>query len=351
MADILDIFNQDAFKAIELTAGIQRNPFQPVGLGELKLFAPTPIRTTALAIEERTGQLKLIPLSERGTEGTQRTTEKRKMRYFDVPRLMHDDTLYASELQGVREFHDGNQVQSTLMQVQTEVGRRLYGPTGLLASVEYTKEYMRLGALQGLMLDPKDGSVQYNWFDEFQIAQAAEVGFNLAAQTANSLRPICNAISRVMQRKAQGAWLPGTKVGALCGDSFYDLFTNHVDVIRTFINWSDARDLRNGGQGGAFKDFDFADITWINYRGSDDNATVKVADDKVKFFPIGAPGVFQEAMAPGETMDWVNTPGLPVYVLPILDIQRRMWWKQEAYAYPLFICTRPEMLLSGRSEA
>lgn len=351
MADILDIFNQDAFKAIELTAGIQRNPYAPVGLGTLKLFTPNPIRTTALAVEERKGQLVLIPLSQRGTEGTQRTTEKRKMRYFDVPRLMHDDTLYASELQGVREFHDGNNVQTTFMQVQDEVGRRLYGPTGLLSSVEYTKEYMRLGAIQGLMLDPKDGSQLYNWFDEFQIAQAPEVGFNLAAGVVNSLRPICNAISRAMQRKAQGAWLPGTQVGALCGDAFYDAFTNHTDVIRTFLNWADARDIRNGGQGGAFKEFEFDDIVWINYRGSDDNTTIKVPDDKVKFFPIGAPGVFQEAMAPGETMDWVNTPGLPAYVLPILDIQRRMWWKQEVYAYPLFICVRPEMLLSGRSEA
>jgi len=40
-----------------------------------------------------------------------------------------------------------------------------------------------------------------------------------------------------------------------------------------------------------------------------------------------------------------------VYVLPIFDIQRRMWWKMEAYAYPLLICTRPEVLLSGRAGA
>jgi hypothetical protein len=71
----------------------------------------------------------------------------------------------------------------------------------------------------------------------------------------------------------------------------------------------------------------------------------------VKFFPENAPGIFSEAMAPGETVDWVNTPGKPVYILPIFDTQRRMWWKQEAYAYPLFICKRPEVLQRGRSEA
>ena len=115
--------------------------------------------------------------------------------------------------------------------------------------------------------------------------------------------------------------------------------------------WSDARALRDGSQGAAFDSFDFAGITWLNYRGSDDNSTIKIADDKVKFFPVGAPGIFREAMAPGETVDWVNTPGKPVYVLPIFDQLRRRWWKMETYAYPLFICTRPEVLLSGRSGA
>jgi hypothetical protein len=342
--EILDIFNQDPFKAIALTDAVQRNPYQPVGLGQLNIFEPNPIRTTALAIEERQGKLVLIPLSERGAEGTQRSTEKRKMRYFDVPRLMHDDTVYASEVQGIREFG----TESVLMQVEAEVARRLSGPTGLLASVEYTKEYLRLGAVQGLMLDPKDGSSYKNWFDEFQIAQAAETPFNLSAQVVGSLRPIINGIVRTMARKAQGAWVPTTRAYALCGDAFYDAFTNHIDVTKTFLNWQEAKELR-GSQGAAFDSFDFAGVTWMNYRGSDDNTTVKVPDDKVKFFPVGAPGVFREAMAPGETVDWVNTPGKPVYVLPIFDLQRRMWWKMEAYAYPLFICTRPEMLLSGRA--
>ena len=345
MADILDIFHSDPFTAIALTDAVQRNPFQPVGLGDLNIFDPNPIRTKALAVEERTGKLILIPFSERGAEGTQRTTEKRKMRYFDVPRLMHDDTIYAEELQSVREFG----TESILMQIETEVARRLSGPTGLLASVEYTKEYMRLAAIQGLCLNPKDGSVLYNWFDEFQIAQAAETAFNLSAQTENSLRPICNAIIRTMARKAQGAFTSQTRVYGICGDTFYDQFVNHKDVTRTFINWSDAKALRDNSQGAAFDAFDFAGITWFNYRGSDDNTTIKIPDDKVKFFPVNAPGIFREAMAPGETVDWVNTPGKPVYVLPIFDQQRRMWWKMEAYSYPLMICTRPEVLLSGKA--
>lgn len=353
MAEIIDIFNGDAFSALTLTQGVQRNPYQPGALGRLNIFDPNPIRTTAVSVEERTGVLKLIGFSQRGAEGTQRTTEKRKMRYFDVPRLMHDDTVHTYELQNIREFPEGptGQIVTVPMQLEREVARRLAGPTGLLANVEYTKEYLRLAAVQGMVLDPKDGSVLYNWFDEFQITQAAEVAFNLAAGTANSLRPVINGIKRTMARKAQGAFTQTTSVMALCGDAFYDAFVNHPDVIRTFVNFEDARRLRDDTFGDAFNAVEFDGVTWVNYRGSDDNTAVKIPDDKVKFFPVNAPGIFQEVLAPGESAEFINQPGAPVYVLPIPDRDRRMWWKMEAYSYPLYLCTRPEVLLSGKAGA
>jgi len=342
----LNVFTQDPFSTIQLTTAVERNPFRPTGLGELGIFEPDPIRTTALAVEQRQGKLVLIPFSDRGEEGAQRTTEKRSARYFDVPRLMHSDTIYANEIQNIRAFG----TETELMQLETEVARRLNGPTGLTSNIEYTWEYQRLAAVQGMCTD-YDGSIKFNWFDEFGIIQATEVGFNLAAGVANSLRPLCNSIVRTMARKSQGAFTPTTKVYALCGDAFYDAFTNHPDVIRTFINWSAAADLRDNSQGAAFGSFTFAGITWLNYRGSDDTTTIAVASDKVKFFPVGAPGIFRVAHAPGESFEWVNTPGKPIYIIPIFDRDRRAWWKMEAYSYPLHICTRPEVLLSGRSES
>lgn len=337
----LNIFNQDAFSTIQLTEAVEKHPYQPTGLGELNIFTPDPVRTTALAVEQRQGQLVLIPFSERGQQGTQRTTEKRQMRYFEIPRLMHSDTIYANELQNIRAFGQ----ETEFMQVQAEVARRLSGPTGLTSNIEYTWEFQRLAAVQGLCLDA-DGTVKYNWFNEFGIAQAAPVAFNLSAGTANSIRPLCNQIRRTMARKAQGAFTSSTRVYALCGDAFYDAFVNHPDVIRTFVNWSDAAQLR-GSQGAAFDSFEFGGITWLNYRGSDDNTTIKIPDSQVKFFPVGAPGVFRVAHAPGESFEWVNTPGKPMYVLPIMDRDRNSFWSMEVYSYPLHICTRPEVLLSG----
>ena len=235
----LDIFNQDAFSTVTLTAAVDKYPYNPVGLGSLAIFEDVPIRTTAMVVEQRQGQLVLIPFSDRGEEGTQRTTEKRQARYFDVPRLRHSDTIYANELQNIRAFGQ----ETELMQVQEEVARRLSGPTGLTSNIEFTWEFQRLAAVQGLCTD-YDGTVKFNWFQEFGITQAAEVGFNLVAGISNSLRPVINALVRTMARKSQGAFTPTTKVYALCGDSFYDLFVNHPDVIRTYTNWNEATEIR-----------------------------------------------------------------------------------------------------------
>ncbi|HEX7693917.1 MAG TPA: major capsid protein, partial [Sphingomonas sp.] len=250
------------------------------------------------------------------------------------------DTIHSHELQNIREFGQ----ESVFMQVQTEVARRLGGPTGLLAKLDYTEEFQRLAAVQGMLLD-SDGSVWYDWFDEFQFVAPAEIAFDLDANIEFSLRPIINQMVRSMARSSQGAFNPQTRVIGLAGDSFYDKFTNHIDVVKTYQNWSAAAELR---QGGAFETFPFGGVEWINYRGSDDNTTIKIPDDKVKFFPVNAPGVFEKAMAPGESFEWINTPGKDRYVQPIFDRDRNAWWRMEAYAYPLFICKRPEVLRTGR---
>lgn len=343
----MDVFRQDAFSALTLTSTVERIPYAPTYLGDLNVFVPNPIRTTALAVEERDGVLTVIGASQRGAPvSNERTTERRKIRYFEVPRITQGDTIHAHELQNIRAFGE----ETEFMQVQTEVARRLAGPTGLVANVNYTWENMRLGAVQGKLLDA-DGSVLYNWFDEFQFAEPTTFFFDLASNAANTLRPICNKIVRTMARASKGALVANSKIHALCGDDFWDKFVNHPDVIRTYLNYQDARDIRGGTDGAAFSSFEFAGITWTNYRGSDDNSTIKIPDAEVKFFPVNAPGVFEVAQSPAESFDFINTPGKPLYVIPIIDRDRNMWWRQEVYSYPLFICKRPEVLQKGSAAA
>lgn len=415
----LDIFHSDPFKTIQLTAAIDKVPYLPDGLESLNIFDDKPIRTKALMVEERDGKLVLIPMTDRGAPATERTTEKRKARYFECPRLRHGDTIYADEVAAIRDFGS----ETELMQVQKELMRRTVGPTGIRNNLRYTQEFHRLAAVQGKLLDT-DGSVKFDWFAEFGITANPTVAFNLLANTPRSIRPIAGSIMRQMKRKSQGAFIEGrTRVIGLCGDQFYDNFVTHTDVEKTYANWAAAEDLRKGT---AFKTFPFADIEWVNYRGSDDTllltggftngsaaitglptglangmaisgpgipggntlsaynggagtanlatgtfngvtgtyqinvgsgvssmggGTIAIPSNAVKFFPAGAPGVFQRGLAPSESFEWVNTLGKPEYAQMIFDRDRNEWVRAELSVYPLHICTRPEVLFTGTMDS
>lgn len=338
----MDIFNQNAFSMVSMTQALERAPYVPQFLGSLPIFEPVPISTVSIMIEERDGQLVLIQTSPRGAPPSQETVEKRTARSFSTVRIARDSTIQAYELQGIRAFG----TESELMQVQREVARRLNGPWGLRAKVELTHENMRLGAVQGVVKDA-DGSTIIDWYSGFGLSSDAEIDFDLdaASPAAGVLRNKCDQTVRRMIRQAKGAWTPQTYPMALCGDNFWDNLTAHTEVRATYLNYQAAAELR---QGTAFGQFPFGGITWVNYRGTDDGSTVGVHTDKCKIFPVNAPGIFQVAWAPHDSFEYVNTPGLPVYAMIVPDRNRNMWAKVEVYSYPLHICTRPEVLQSGK---
>ncbi|MBQ3300801.1 MAG: major capsid protein, partial [Eggerthellaceae bacterium] len=122
----------------------------------------------------------------------------------------------------------------------------------------------------------------------------------------------------------------------LCDDTFFDALVGNAETRATYLNQAQAAELRTGT---AFQTFVYGGITFVNSRGTDDNTTVAVPNGKCKFFPVSAPGVFKQAMSPGESFDWVNTPGQPFYALQIPDDDRNMFVDLEIYSYPLYVCT------------
>ena len=431
----LDIFHADPFTTIQLTTAVERVPYLPQGIEALNLFDDKPIRTKVAMIEQRQGQLVVLPFSDRGAPRTERTTERRQARGFPVPHIGMADTIYAEEIATIREFGS----ETELMQVQKELGRRLVGPTGLRSNIRYTQEYHKLAAIQGLLLD-NDGTVRFNWFNEFDIIQPTELVFNFAnlqteyvSSGIAALRPLCNQLVRNMKRASQGSWVEGrTRAVALCGDAFFDALISNPEVRSTYLNWMQAQELR---QNVAFEVFNWGGIDWVNYRGSDDTVglvgtatsasgaiacsgiqntyvilgkavsvvglqvsgpgipagstigsvspgvsftlansvtanqstsgvynigagnqysgggALAIPSNKAKFAPRFAPGIFEKILAPGDSFEWINTLGKPEYVRIIPDRDRNEWVRAEMDAYPLHICTRPEVLFSGSMDA
>lgn len=335
----MDVFNADPFTTLSLTAAVERVPRIPAQLDGLGIFEPNPVPTTSVEMEEREGTIRLIQTDARGAPPKNRTAEKRKMRSAKIHRLAESDTIYSDQIQNVRAFG----TESELMQMQAEVARRYAGPTGILRDFELTLENMRLGAVQGIVVDA-DGSTLDDWFDFWGVTQPTEIDFDLdaASPASGALRKKCAQVVRAMADAAKmggfGGWMPH----ALMGRNFADDFFAHVEVRETYKNWTAAAELR---QGAAFvSGFSFGGIVWHEYNGTEDNRTVAVGTDNAKFFPVGAPGIFQVAWGPGEGMQWANRPGRPQYAILVRDLQRDHWVQPEVYSYPLYYCTRPLML-------
>lgn len=342
-----DIFNDDAFGLVEQTDALNKTEFQPSLLRSMNLFMPKRVRTETIAIEQKNGVLNVISTSERGAPLEQRSAGKRDIRDFRTVRIAKGDVITASELAGVRAFGS----ETEFMQVQAEVADRLNGPAGLMRDVELTWEHHMLGAVQGIVYDADNSTIINNWFDEWGVTQDAEIDFDLdnASPASGAVRKKCTQVQRQMMKAAAGAWVPGrTQIVALCGDAFWDDITTHEEPRSTYLNTQQAADLRND-VGNAYETFRYGGITWINYRGTDDGSKVAIGTDKVAFFPVNAPGVFQAAYSPGEWFSVINMPGQDVYSRtrpdPMDPDARALI---DVYSYPLFICTRPKMLQRGK---
>jgi len=336
----MNVFNNSAFSMTSLTGVSNKMDFKPQLLGELGLFEPMPVRTRTIFVDRRDGVLTLIPTSPVGASTSELKEDDRDAVPLKTVRLAKGFTLYAEEIQNIRAFGS----ETELEQVQAEFLRRF---ARVRNDVELTQEYHRLGALQGKLLDADGSSVIYNYFDQFGEAETTAINF-LLTTAGTDVREICNGVVRAMARSAKGAFTTATTVHALVGDTFYDLLIKHPKVRDTFLGYAAAGDLR---QGNAFQAFTFGGITFHNYRGTDDNSAVAIADTEAKFFPIDAEGVFKHAMAPAEFGPFVNTLGVDTYGLNIPDRERQAFTRGEIYSYPLFLCCAPRVLRRGVSNA
>lgn len=335
----MDVFTNSLFSATSMTAAVEKVGYVPGLLGSIPgLFEPKPVRTVGVFIEERENAPALIRTDLRGAPPNRRAKEARTARGFETLRLSQADRINAHELQNIRAFGS----ETELQQVQVEVARR---QLLMRRDMELTFENMRLGAVQGLVVEA-DGSTIINWATQFGQTIPTEVDFDLdnASPASGAVRKTCSGVTRSILRGLKGLGGTNVRIVGLCGDAFWDDLTAHPEVRETYLNQQAAAQLREGN---VFETLRYGGIEFVNYRGTDDNSTVAIGTDKVKFFPVGA-GIFQIAYSPAETFDFVNTLGQPLYSWVVPDRDRNAYVDVEMYSYPLPVCTMPQALHRGR---
>ncbi|NKE43388.1 major capsid protein [Roseomonas frigidaquae] len=337
---MLDIFNGDAFNTVSLTRAINAVPYVPGLLGALGIYEPERITTPAAAIESKGETLKLVQTSAPGAPPGTRGRDKRQLRDLRTFRLALSDRIYAHEVAGMRAFGQ----ETTL---ETMQGYAMGRMAKLRRDVDLTWENLRLGGITGLVKDA-DGSTLIDYSAFWGISAPAAIDFDLGDPTTD-VDAKCREVVRTLERNSAGAMLPTSIVYGLCGDAFFDSLVAHDSVREWYLNRPAADQFLLGTR---TRKVDFGGIVFINYRGTDDGTTVVIATDDCRFVIQGGRDIFQMVTAPRyESFEFMNTQGLDLYALMVMDKDRSEWVDVEVYSYPLPVCTRPKTLLRGTRTA
>ncbi|MEL7395414.1 MAG: major capsid protein [Pseudomonadota bacterium] len=336
----MDAFAADVFGMMELTGTVNEIDFVPQALATMGIFNGAPKRTTKVFIDRRKKTLSLIANSPRNAPPEEDRQADRSAVTLETTRLARSQKLYATEMQDVRAFGFENDVENAAAKMAELLG-------DLRAQQELTHEHHRLGAVQGKLLDADGTTVIYDYFAEFGHTEGAAINFALGTATTNVIGKF-KEVERGMKRSAKGAYTPQTRIVGLAGDGFFDQVTAHPNIEKFYLqSLQGTRAAENQRPFSAF-DIPGTDVTLINYRGTDDNSAVAIADAECKFFPQNAREVFEFAMGPDETFNGVNSPGQLLYAERVFEREanpgQSTWVDIQTRSFPLFICSRPEVL-------
>jgi hypothetical protein len=321
---------EDLFRVTPLTAAINKLPVAPGTLGAMGLFAEKGIRATSIVLELSEGRLVLVPNIPRTANPTPYGAGKRKTVTLAAAHLALSAVVLPDEIQDVRAF-GSESVESGLLSQAGVINDRL---GGLKTSLEATREWHRVGALRGKVLDA-DGAVIHNLYSLFGVSQkAADVAFS---DEETDVRQACLDARRHAEKKLAGVSVRGFR--ALCGAAFFDALTGHPTVVRAFDNWQAAQDRLAGD---LRKGFTFGGIEFIELPDAVGN-TQFIPDAMAQVFPV-AQGVFVTYLAPANYNEAVNTVGQAYYAKAE---ERKMGkgWDLEAQTNPLTLCLYPEALV------
>ncbi len=318
---------QDLFTVASLSASVNKLPVIPSKVGAMGIFDEKGITTTSVVIDEYEGRLVLVPNTSRNADPAPVNGGQRARRTFETLHLPISRPLLPGQLQGIASF---GQEAATVPQA-TVINDHLQE---LKNSIESTREFQRVGALRGKLLDA-DGAVIVDLFNEFGVTQK-KITVALGTATTN-VRKACLDAKRHAESKLGGVMVTGFR--SLCGPDWFDAFTDHEKVKAAFANYQEAQD-RIGGD--LRSGFTFGGIEFIEY-----DVTVSgqryIPTNVAQVFPVGK-GVFKMFNAPANYNETVNTVGLPFYSK---GEERKMGkgWDVEVQANPLAMCLFPEALV------
>ena len=323
----------DTFTASEMTDAVNKLPLVPLRYSGM--FEEKGVRTTSVGLELKEGKITLISDQQRGEEPENLggRGSKRKVTLLSCTHLPQSDTLSPEDLQDVRAFGS-----TELVSPATTVNDKM---AVLKRNLEMTREFHRLGAIKGVVIDADGSTVLHNIFNTFGVTQK-KFDVTFPATAPEDENPILAAIMNA-KRKAESAMggNPFDRFETVVGSNFYDMLTGHSLVRKYFEDWL-ARKQDFGDNDYRKRGFTYGGVTF--YEASEVVGGRKLVDDaKGHLYPVG-PGIYKTYNAPADWIETVNTIGLPFYAR--MDPKPRgRGFDLEVQGNPLTLCLFPEALV------
>ncbi len=335
MPNVLDVFEGNAFNVTSLTDAINKIPHKPSRLGQMGLFTNKGVTQRTVIIEERDGVLQLLVSKPWGAPADLSKKQDRRARNFIIPHFPLNDSVLAGEVQGIRAFGSQSETEGVAEVVSQKIST-------MRQAHEVTLEWLRIGAIKGVVFDGDGTTVLYDFFNEFDVSKQVDQDWDM--HTAGTEQaPKCTAAIRLVEEALGG--LPYDHIHCLMGNDVWDKFVVNTSVKTAYERWAGGIDGQPGGflRSDMRMGFYFGGIFFENYRGKI-GSTSFIPATEGRIFPVGAQGIFQTINAPADYIETVNTVGLPFYAK-----QERMAFDKginlETQANPLCICTQPRTLI------
>jgi hypothetical protein len=300
MPDILDIFNDDAFGVVSLTAAINKAPFVPGQIGASGIFAEEGVDVTTIAIESWTASSRWWR-RVRAAAPARRSTRKSATRARSACRISSATTpswprkCRACAPSARQRARGGAEPRST----------RAW--RAMPAIFDTTLEHQRVGAIKGIVVD-KNADTMINLFTEFGVSAPADINFHLDVDTTK-VRSICSDVILAVEDALDATSYTGIR--GYCGKTFWKNFIDHKQVRETYLNTAQAAELR--GDAAGVYDFEYGGITFTRYRTGSKAAAANaagaafIADNECRFVVEGVP----TSSSPGSRRRTMSRPSTP----------------------------------------
>jgi hypothetical protein len=332
----LNPFSGDAYSLVNMTTAFNIIPNMYGAINDLGIFNAQGLQTKTAIVERRNNVLNLLPSVPYGAPPNVNTSAKRDVISFPVPHIPVQDTVLPSDVNGIRAFGSGN----VLEMIDDRIALKM---DEMSRKHDITLEFLRMGALKGLVIDGDGVTILSNLFTAFNVTQKV---INIPFTTTTTvISTAVQNVSRYFEDNLKGETM--SEIVVLCSGGYWDAFTTHPLVVSAYQFFaSQSMILRDDYRK---KGFVYQGVRFIEYRG---HASLPsgadmpfIAANEAIAFPIGtSPTMYTNYFAPAEFNETVNTIGLPRYAKMEPRRMAQGWdiWTEQN---PLPIVTRPDLLV------